>query len=259
MCNRASVKVTGREIAKVMNVPFPEQDEFKPIYDLNGFVHPKMPVLAKGEIRLMNWGLMPNWPTKTLPEQLRLAKSTLNARDNTIFEKSAYKNSIWNKDPDKIKRCVIPLTGFFEPHTHDGVKYPFYIYPKNDLLFYVPGIYSFWKEPLTDTWFVTFSMITTEPNRPLSKIHNAPSASDDLRMIVIMDKRNIELWLDPLLPIEGIKELMQPCPEEIMGAHSVSRNLYSPKFDSNSPGILEAVHYDALKYDQELYNGFNEN
>ncbi|SMC53132.1 SOS response-associated peptidase [Pedobacter nyackensis] len=257
MCNRASVKVTGHEIAKVMNAPFPDADKFTPVFDANGFDRPHMPVLAKGEIRLMDWGLMPNWPSKTLSEQLQLSKFTLNARNDTIFEKASFKNSIWNENPDQVKRCVIPLTGFYEPHTYEGKKYPFYIYPKNEPFFYVAGIYSFWKDPIGGDWHVTFSMITTEPNRILKKIHNVATTSDDQRMIVILEKRNIELWMDPLLPKEGVKQLMQPCPEEIMGAHSVSRNLYSPKVDSNTPEIIDYFPYEDLKFDDELYYGFN--
>ena len=252
MCYHKSVKATAKEIADAMLAPFPQADQFQPIYHGNGFAHPKWPVLAKGEIRLMNWGLMPNWPTKSLSEMLKLAKGNLNARNNTIFDKVSFKNSIWSSDPEKVKRCVIPATGIFEPHTHEGVKYPFYIYPTNQPLFKIAGIYSHWKDNAADQWYSTYSAVTTDANRIAKKIHNEQD-----RMVVILKEEYVDLWLDSTTPRDVIEEIMHPCADEHLGAYSISRDLFFPKANSNRPDIFEYVPYEALKYDDELYYGFN--
>lgn len=246
MCYHTSHAGSSQDIKEYLQRPFPEEDQHKEFYHANGFAHPIVPVLAKDEIRLLQWGLIPNWRNKTREQMMIHAKATLNARDETIFETPSFKNSI------NSQRCVIPVTGFFEPHTHEGKKYPFYIAPKEGRFLLLAGIYSHWKDPGTNEWMSTFSIITTDANRPFKKIHNAKD-----RMAVILTKENAYTWQENDLPKESIKALMQPCPEEIITAYSVSQDLFAKKINSNKPEILEYVQYPELSYDQELFYGFN--
>ena len=63
--------------------------------------------------------------------------------------------------------------------------------------------------------------------------------------------------VDADLPTEGIASLMAPCDASNIMAYSISRDLFSPKVDSNRADILNYVPYDELSYNDELYNGFN--
>ena len=252
MCYHTSSKGTPAELKKAFDAPFAGEENYLPQFHANGFAHPKLPVFAKDEIRLLQWGLMPNWSGKSLQDMLRMAKGNLNARNDTIFEKPSFRDSIWNQDPAQIKRCVIPSSGIFEPHTHKGVKYPFYIYPQDQPFFFLAGIYSHWKDPKTKIWYSTYSIITTEPNRIARKIHN-----ENDRMPVILHQQDIALWCDPNTPRAVLEDLMRPAPEEGISALPVSRDIFLSSVNSNRPDIFQHVAYPELAHDPELFHGFN--
>jgi putative SOS response-associated peptidase YedK len=245
MCYHTSVKTTAKDLIAVFNKPFEGEDKFEGYYHANGFARPSMPVVLKDEIRLLQWGLVPIW-VKDEAQAKKMAASTLNARDETIFKLPSFRGSIIKN------RCIIPVTGFYEPHTHEGKKYPFLIKPKNNTYLNLAGIYSHWKNPATNEWLSSFSIITTVPNRPLKAIHNEKD-----RMAVILDDHNTEVWLDSDLPSEGVTALMAPCDESNIMAYSVSKDLFSPKVNSNRESILDYVEYPELAHDEELYRGFN--
>jgi putative SOS response-associated peptidase YedK len=245
MCFHTSLATTPKDLKSIFDKPFEEEDKFERYYHANGFAHPQVPVVTKNDILLLSWGLIPPW-VKDEQQAKKMANSTLNARDETIFKLPSFRGSIIQN------RCIIPVTGFFEPHTYNGKKYPFLILPKNKTYLNLAGIFSYWKNPLTQKWIGTFSIITTIPNRPIKAIHNEKD-----RMAVILDNHNTSVWLDADLPSNGIKALMAPCDEYQIMAYSVSKDLFSPKVDSNREGILDYVEYPELSYDHELYKGFN--
>jgi putative SOS response-associated peptidase YedK len=245
MCYHTSIKTTAKDLKLAFDKPFKDEEKFERYYHANGFAHPQIPIVLKDEIKLYRWGLIPIW-AKSEEQAKKLSNSTLNARDETIFKLPSFRSSIIKN------RCIVPVTGFFEPHTHEGKKYPFLILPKNKPYLNLAGIYSHWKNPTTDEWSSTFSIITTIPNRPLKAIHNEKD-----RMAVILDDRNTEVWLDSDLPSDGINALMAPCDEAHIMAYSVSKDIFSPKIDSNRADILEYVEYPELSYDGELHKGFN--
>ena len=248
MCYHTTVKTTAVQLrAAFKNKPFIDEDLLPTYYHANGFARPLMPVVLKDDIRLLKWGLVPVW-VKDEVQAKKMAASTLNARDETIFKLPSFRGSIIKN------RCIIPVTGFFEPHTHEKKKYPFLILPKDQPFLNLAGIYSHWKNPATNEWLSSFSIITTVPNRPLKAIHNEKD-----RMAVILDDRNTDVWLDSDLPTDGITALMAPCDESHIMAYSVSKDLFSPKIDSNRPDILDYVAYPELAYNEELYKGFNRN
>jgi putative SOS response-associated peptidase YedK len=245
MCFHTSIKTTAKDLRIIFNKPFEDEEKFETYYHANGFAHPSLPVVTKDGIQLFKWGLVPIW-CKDEAQAKKMSNSTLNARDETIFKLPSFRGSIIKN------RCIVPVTGFFEPHTHQGKKYPFLIRPKNKPFLNLAGIYSHWKNPATQHWLTTFSIITTIPNRPLKAIHNEKD-----RMAVILDDHNTDVWLDADLPNDGITALMAPCDESNIMAYSISKDLFSPKVDSNREDILNYVEYPELAYNEELHKGFN--
>ena len=63
----------------------------------------------------MRWGLVPYWWSKPLKE-LRLA--TFNARAETVETKPFF------RDAFKRRRCLIPVSGYYEWQYRDGPKKP---------------------------------------------------------------------------------------------------------------------------------------
>lgn len=256
MCYYKSVKTTNKEIVKALEAVFPRQDEFQPIYMANGFAHPNMPVLSMEggrSINLYNWGLIPHW-VKDWTLAAKLRNQTLNARSEEVFEKPSFRDSIVKR------RCIIPVTGFFEwKHIYaitmypkgmeppkDEVKtvidkIPHYIHPRENPFFYLAGIYSHWTDPATKELHSTYSVLTGPANELMTSIHNSAK-----RQPLMIDKRNIDAWIDPSLPKSGIIELMQPCDDSSMAAYTVSQNIIGKNSIGNSEDVLTPVDYGTI-------------
>lgn len=234
MCYHKSVKVKAAEIAKTLQAPFPDAELFNPIYHANGFAHPDLPVLSMEggrSIQLFNWGLIPFW-VKDWAAAAKLRNQTLNARSEDVFEKASFRDSI------KSRRCIIPVTGFYEWKHVAKEKIPYYIHPKEQPLFYLAGIYSTWREPVTKVEMTTYSVLTGAANELMTDIHNSAK-----RMPLMISAKDVDAWISPGLPKAGIIELMQPCDDRDMAAYTISRDLSNPKVNSNVPEIMQPVDY----------------
>ncbi len=234
MCYHKSVKIKGSEIAKALQAPFEEAKLFDPMFHVNGFAHPDLPVLSMEygrAINLFSWGLIPFW-VKDWPSAVKLRNQTLNARSEEVFEKASFRDAI------KARRCIIPVTGFYEWKHIAKEKIPFYIHPKEQPLFYLAGIYSVWTEPVSRRQLTSYSVLTGAANELMTDIHNSAK-----RMPLMIDKRNVDAWIDPNLPKGGVIELMQPCDDTEMAAYTISKSISNPKIDSNVPEIILPVDY----------------
>lgn len=239
MCYHTSQKETGHKIAKVLQAPFPKQDEFQPIFHANGFAHPNLPVLSIDHgrsINLYNWGLIPFW-VKDWTSAAKLRNQTLNARSEEVFDKPSFRDSI------KSRRCIIPVTGFYEwKHVVIGgkEKIPFYIHPKEQPYFYLAGIYSNWTDPTTRDEYTTFSILTGAANELMASIHNSAK-----RQPLMISANNLDAWIGEL-PKASIIELMQPCDDRDMAAYTVSADIGKPKINTNTPNIMQEVIYEPI-------------
>ncbi len=204
----------------------------------NGFDHHASPVLTKDGFGLFNWGLIP-WYTKTLQDAAQLRIRTLNCISEEMFDKPSYRDSL--KDG---KRCLVPMTGFFEWKWQDSKgkeKTPYYIYLKEQKLFSVAGLYSSWKDKTTDKVHHTYTVLTTKANPLMEEIHN-----NKKRMPVILPKEFERDWLNPELTKEDVLAMCQPYDTNKMDAHPISKLITSKKEDSNVPKVLERVESGML-------------
>jgi putative SOS response-associated peptidase YedK len=208
MCYYTSVKTTAKQLREAFNAPFIEEDAFVSKEEFNGFAHPLLPVLAVDNgksLNLYQWGLLPFWA-----KDRSIAKNTLNAKSETIFELPSFRNSI------PKYRCIVPVTGFYEWKHIGKEKIKHFIHPKEQPFFNLAGIYSLWKDPATNDFIKTFSIVTGEANELMADIHNTKR-----RMPLMIDNRNIDAWIDPSLSKDGIISLMQPCDDSQMAAEIV--------------------------------------
>jgi len=100
----------------------------------------------------------------------------INSRIETIVTKQS-----WNTRFDK-KRCVIPMTAFYEWEGPKGSKIPYRIFLKSEELFFVPGLYHTDNEKNKHV-----SLITTEPNDFMKRIYK--------RMPVILEPHEAQEYL----------------------------------------------------------------
>ncbi len=131
-----------------------------PIYHSSGFSHPEILIYTdRSPIfpEVATWGLVPHW-VKSEADLKKQWNNTLNARGETIFEKSAFRTSAKNN------RCIIYVDGFYEHHHYKGKTYPFYIYRKDKEPMALAGLWSEWKNPDSGGILNTFSIVTTNGN-----------------------------------------------------------------------------------------------
>jgi len=93
--------------------------------------------------------------------------------------------------------------------------------------FTLAGLWENWRDPESGEWIRTFTIITTEANSLVGRLHD--------RMPVIITEADRDRWLNG--PDPG--GLLQPYPADLMTMWPVSPKVNSPKNDS--PDLLEAV------------------
>ncbi len=170
-----------------------------------------------GELSLYRWGLIPFWA-----KDLSIGNKLINAKSETILEKSSFKNSF------RSKRCLVLSDGFYE-WRKGTVKTPFRIMRRDGSAFAMAGIWDKWTNPEGEE-IRSFAILTTTPNSLMEKIHD--------RMPVILDRDVEKRWIENA-PAETLLELMRPCAASSLVAYPVSMLVNSPHQDS--PEILEPV------------------
>jgi putative SOS response-associated peptidase YedK len=164
------------------------------------------------EFTQLHWGLIPFWA-----KDKKIGQKMINARSETVAEKPAFRNSF------KKKRCLVPVTGFFEWQKLKEGKQPFFIGRKDKAPFAFAGLWDHWQGTSGET-VESCTLLTTQPNGILKPIHN--------RMPVILAKQDFEKWLDPEWhEAKGLIALLKPYPEKEMVAFAVSKKVNNPRFD----------------------------
>lgn len=212
----------------------PIEPEIPNLYMVSGFAHPKLPVITDDEFVLKQWGLIPSW-AKSKEDAFELRDKTLNAKGETIYEKPSFNQNILSR------RCLLPVSGFFEWRDFNNNKYPYFIEPSNAPGFLLGSVFDTWLDKSTGEVYDTFSIVTTAANPLMEMIHNVKK-----RMPLILDLESADKWLNPLSTPEQIKSLILPYDEINMNAHTISKVAGNSKVNRNYSEILEPVDYPEL-------------
>ena len=160
------------------------------------------------QVQGMRFGLVPSW-AKEPGSQLG------NARSETAHEKPSFRAAF------KKRRCLIPVTGFYEWRLDPGEKkktpYKVTLIGQDQPIFYLAGLWEFW-EPQQ---MLSFTILTTGPNEFISNLHD--------RMPVILPREVHQMWLDPdNEDKEGLQALLKSYPAELMAYQAYDRYVSSP-------------------------------
>ena len=237
MCYHYSLGQPQEAISKVL--PAEWEMPFEPIYHISGFAFAPMPVITQQEphkVQAYQWGLIPHW-VKTAAEAQKIRAQTLNAKAETLFEKPAFRTYVMHN------RCLVLSDGFFEWMDYKQKKYPHFVHLKNNELFAFAGLYAHWTDKETGEIFRTFTIITTDANPLMAKIHNTKK-----RMPVILRQGQWSTWLDPTLNKEQIADMLLPCTDAEMEAHTVSKLITTRGADTNVPEVIQEEVYPELAY-----------
>lgn len=228
------------DVENILGSVKPEKD--LRYYHANGFSHPLMWILPqeqRNSIIPSLWGIMPS--NKLGAGHVEYYKKAvrfgggLNAQSEKLFDHFIYKFSAMGR------RCIVPVTGFFEPHTAPKkFKVPFYFDRQDQNPISLAGIYN-----VTKDGYNTFTILT-KPATPLfAKIHNTK-----LRRPVILNDSDIDVWLDGSLSVSTIKEVIKDdMPDELLRAYPVSKDVYNPKAHSDHKDIVLPVEYAEVAID----------
>ena len=207
MCGRFALFHDASAIAEQLGVAEPE------MYAARYNIAPTQPVMAlravpdsklhKKELSHFFWGLMPRWA-----KDFSYAGRMINSRSETVAEKPSF------KAPFKYRRCVVPMSGFYEWQKVGKQKQPHYIGMASGDVFGVAGIWETWGSP-DGSELQSISLLTTEPNDFMKPLHN--------RMPVILHKEDYEEWMftDPT-EVDRLTHLFRPFPSEAMTAYPVT-------------------------------------
>lgn len=122
----------------------------------------------------MKWGLVPFW---TNDEKTML----FNARLETVDLKATFKESF------NTRRCIIPIKGYYEWKEDKGIKTPYYFHSEDNTLLPLAGLYQ--KRKVGTEIKHEFTILTKLADPDIAHIHD--------RMPVILDQKDLDIWLDP--------------------------------------------------------------
>lgn len=166
-----------------------------------------MPVIIETsegrQAEFMKWGI----PRFIGPGKV---KDVFNTRSDKAF--GSWKKLVMSQ------RVLVPATGFYEWKMEDGGKQPYFIHPKDGGLFAFAGIWNTWKDE-DGREAESYSIMTTEPNKEMSKIHN--------RMPVILHESDETTWLSSEHNNDqsALEQLLLPYNDNGLEVYPVSREV----------------------------------
>jgi putative SOS response-associated peptidase YedK len=193
MCGRFNLRLTPAELQEffdvVRGVP-----EFRPRYNIAPTQDILYVVQADDgrECKIGPWGIRPVWkPTVPL----------INARAETVFTSRAFKKSA------TTRRCLVPVSGFYEWQTIGKVKQPYHITLKSG-------------DPIAFAAFTdeteSVCTMTISPNAEMATIHDC--------MPVILPREAWDTYLDPTVTDpDVIAPLLVPLPDGSLTLEAVDR------------------------------------
>ncbi len=166
-----------------------------------------VPVVSINGVISAHWGMIPSWA-----KAFKMNYATFNARIETIEEKASFKNA-WKKG----KTCVVPVGGYYEWRTEDGVKQPYAIHSPDSCLM-LAGLWENWNDKLS------FTVLTEEAKGNLVDLHH--------RMPIMLNKEQSKAWLaggDTNLTTANVEHLIfYPVDRKVGNSRNEGEDLIKP-------------------------------
>jgi putative SOS response-associated peptidase YedK len=224
MCGRFTSKMTWAEIVALYRLTMDRPPHnMPPSYN----VCPTDPVDTVVEhdgqryLIQMRWGLVPFWWTGAL-KSLRL--STFNARVETVETKPFF------REPFKRRRCLMPLSGYYEWQSTPHGKQPWYFTARGGSpILTAAALWDEWKNRETGERLKSCAMIISEPNDFVAEVHD--------RMPALLMPSQFEHWLSGDM---GAEEL-RPVSNDYLQRWPVSKRVSSSKADKEDATLIEPL------------------
>jgi putative SOS response-associated peptidase YedK len=176
MCGRFVITSPPAALRQIFG--YPEQPNFPPRFNIAPTQPIPVVIIENGlrHFRLMRWGLLPSWVKD--PRKFTLL---INARSETVLEKPAFKNAI------RRRRCLIPADGYYEWHTSENRKRPYFIHRSDGAPMGFAGVAETWMGPNGEE-LDTVAIVTSAASADLAVLHH--------RVPVAIRLGDFERWLD---------------------------------------------------------------
>lgn len=216
-----------------------------PLSWVSGFAHPRLLVFTQDQPlkpRLFRWGLVPPW-VRDREQASQLAKQTLNARSESLWEKPSFRESA------QSQRCLILVDAFYEYHHQGRAKFLHRMSRKDNEPLSLAGLYAVWDATPTGIPYHGCSIVTTQANPAMALVHNQ-SKSGESRMPVLLDTTQLGLWLTPNAGPADLQSCFRPAPTETLRYEAVQAPLTSaPSHDT--PPVIEPPELWILRQEIE--------
>ncbi len=221
-------------------------------YLYNGFNYGDIPVILPDctdiKIEYMHWEFIP--PFVKDEAELKLYRQGinpktgekkdpipwLNAKSENLLLNSSGKKAMW-ADAARSRRCLIPVTHFFESRYYEKKKYPYYIgIGAEHQIHCFAAIWQSWNDKSTGEVINTVAIVTTEAGEVLSAIHNLKK-----RQPTILNADLAYRWLFDDLKDDEITSIAKyQLPDENFIPYTISKDFRS----SGNP--MEPFNYPEL-------------
>ena len=157
-----------------------------------------------------DWWLTPYW-SKT---RVRRNYATFNAKCETLEKSSTF------REPFRQRRCLVPISGFYEWQKVAGIRRPFYVQPATGGLL-LAGIWDRWRSADRSERVDSFSIVTTAAHARFEPIHD--------RQPVYLSLEDARTWMDRGASTDDLGALFEPrLPDDLL-AVPVSSYVGNPR------------------------------
>ncbi len=162
--------------------------------ELNVAPTQQVPVLRFGDdgdwaLSPMRWWLVPYWSPEPSTKY-----SMFNAKSETLSKSRAY------SEPFKRRRCIVPVSGYYEWKREGEVKVPYYIEPEEDAGFAFAGLWDRWSRD--DSIVESCTIITAAAPEGIKWLHH--------RTPVHLTCDQVENWVNPNASASELDQLLVP-------------------------------------------------
>lgn len=172
---------------------------------------------ADARVVPMRWGLIPAWA-----KDAKIGAQTINARVETVATKPSFR-SAWQR-----RRCLVPVSGYFEWPVIGTIKQPYFIHPLESPLLFCAGLWEQWRAPEGNT-VLSYSIITRAAAGDIASLHD--------RMPLALQPRVFADWL--FGDATRAQLIVDDAPPIAVAFHPVARAVGSPR--NNFPALIDPV------------------
>lgn len=211
MCGRFTHLYSWAQLHRLMRLTSVPEQPLEHRYNLAPQQMAPVVVQRRGArtIELMRWGLVPPWA-----KDPSIGQRTINARSETAPRLPAFRAAF------RSRRCVVPMSGFYEWQKTAAGKHAWYIEPAgDDAPLLAAGLWESWTGQ-SGVPLQTFTVLTTRPNELMAGLHD--------RMPALLAPEPAHRWLDESLPVEAAEALLGPCPAAALRALRVGAWVNTP-------------------------------